>query len=433
MNVNLDKEPGQVSGEWRRGWSHLIGCTLTVAAGGPMFLYTQHLFVGPLTESFGWTRTEIAFAGTLGMITSAVMMPVMGALADKYGSRVVGLSGLTCKMLLYFLLAAIFPNLYIYYSIVVLISIMHPATNAVVFTRPIVGIFRSGRGTAIAILLSGPAMLLIPLAPLMTSVLEDHGWRGGYLLLGLLILAVGLPFALLGTRRVKDEPGAAAASAGPVRKPREKSTRQALGAAVRHPVFWLLAAGVICAGLPLGGVFNQLTPLLRDSGIGVGEAAMLASVFAAAMVIGRCTIGFLLDVFNPYIVAICGMLVGAAACVVAIYAPPSVVAFGLVVLFLGCAVGATGDVEAFFVARHFGLEAFSTVYGALSMCLSFSLGLGALMFGLMRDASGSYDSVLLLSSGLFALASLLFGTIGRYDPAKLKAEALEGDGDSLPA
>lgn len=429
MNVNADHQPGEVAREWKRGWSHLIGCAVAVASGGPMFLYTQHLFVGPLTESFGWTRTEIAFAGTLGMITSAVMMPVMGALTDKYGSRIVGLSGLTCKMLLYFMLAAIFPNLYIYYSVVVLISVMHPATNAVVFTRPIVEIFRIGRGTAIAILLSGPALLLIPLAPLLTSVLEVHGWRAGYVLLGLLILAIGLPFAFLGTRRVKGEAGVPVRSVDPAQNSATRSTGQALGEAIRHPVFWFLATGVIFAGLPLGGVFNQLTPLLRDSGLGAGDAAMLASVFAAAMVIGRCTIGFLLDILNPYLVAICGMLIGAAACLVAIYSPPSVVAFGLVVLFLGCAVGATGDVEAFFVARHFGLGAFSTVYGALSMCLSFSLGLGALMFGVMRDVSGAYESVLLLSSGLFVLASFMFGMIGRYDPSKAGSREIE----SLPA
>ena len=44
------------------------------------------VFVTPLEEEFGWSRTQINISLTLGVIT-AFMSPFTGRLLDQYGSR----------------------------------------------------------------------------------------------------------------------------------------------------------------------------------------------------------------------------------------------------------------------------------------------------------------------------------------------------------
>ena len=47
------------------------------------------LFIKPLGEEFGWDRAQVSLAATYFTITLAFSIPVIGQLADRYGSRLV--------------------------------------------------------------------------------------------------------------------------------------------------------------------------------------------------------------------------------------------------------------------------------------------------------------------------------------------------------
>ena len=51
------------------------------------------IFVIPMSEEFGWNRTQVAGATSLGAILGALVAPFAGRLVDKIGSRLLLATG----------------------------------------------------------------------------------------------------------------------------------------------------------------------------------------------------------------------------------------------------------------------------------------------------------------------------------------------------
>ncbi|HSH06171.1 MAG TPA: MFS transporter, partial [Burkholderiales bacterium] len=71
------------------GWV-IIGCVC--AAGfsrqGPA-VATLSIFIEPMTAEFGWSRTEISGAVSIGGILGALVSPLLGPFLDRNGARAV--------------------------------------------------------------------------------------------------------------------------------------------------------------------------------------------------------------------------------------------------------------------------------------------------------------------------------------------------------
>src|SRR4051795_8417775 len=71
------------------GWVVLAClCCAGFARQGPA-VATLSIFVEPLTREFGWSRTAVSGAVSLGGVLAAVMSPLIGPLLDRRGSRLV--------------------------------------------------------------------------------------------------------------------------------------------------------------------------------------------------------------------------------------------------------------------------------------------------------------------------------------------------------
>ena len=58
-------------------------------AQGPVILYTLGLFIKPLNQEFGWDRASISAAGGVAATFSAISVPFIGSLIDRWGVRTV--------------------------------------------------------------------------------------------------------------------------------------------------------------------------------------------------------------------------------------------------------------------------------------------------------------------------------------------------------
>jgi predicted MFS family arabinose efflux permease len=164
--------------------------------------------------------------------------------------------------------------------------------------------------------------------------------------------------------------------------------------------------------MALGGFLNQLSPLLVSRGLSVASAASFMSLFVLMVVIGRIAVGALLDAFRAPLVCFLVMTFAAAGASLLLTEAPSPLFCTLVVVTLGAAMGAEGDVQAFLIARHFGLAHFATLFGSSAMCTSAGLGLGASIFGGLYDSTGDYRLAILIAMALLVFAGLCFGSIG---------------------
>ena len=84
-----------MNGEFQHGWRPLVASILGNAGGIlSITFYTQGLFAGPVSAEFGWTRSDFFLGFTIMQFCGLVTAPLTGSLVDRFGPRVVGITGL---------------------------------------------------------------------------------------------------------------------------------------------------------------------------------------------------------------------------------------------------------------------------------------------------------------------------------------------------
>ena len=86
----------------------------------------------------------------------------------------------------------------------------------------------------------------------------------------------------------------------------------------------------------------------------------------------------------------------------------------LAAFLLGFAAGAESDLIAFLAARYFGMAYFGRIYGMLYMPFGLFSAISPLVYGIVRDRTGSYDPVLTVAAGMFVVGGALLLAMGRY-------------------
>lgn len=380
-------------GEWRQGWPAVAAGAVGMGAGIGLYTMVAGLFVRPLEVEFGWSRSEIAFAGIFALVGSFVL-PIIGALIDRVGSRWVAAAGMVLLTLGYLLLSSLSGTLWEFYLVILVFAITGMATSPIVFTQVVNRWFNRQRGLALGVTLSGVTLSSILMLPLLAQVIASHGWRIAFLVLAAVPLLFGLPVVASWLKRPERELWRSEAGDGIDEGIQDAPDRE-LFAVLRDARFWLLGGGLFCANIAVGGILSQLQPLLAESGFSATLAATLGSVFAAAIAVGRLGSGWLLDRFWPPAVAALFLLSPLFGITILLSMEQPIFLTGaLAVIFFGLAQGAEVDFLAFLIPHYFGLGNYGKIFGVLAMLVACSLALGGICFGYIFDRFGSYDPAL---------------------------------------
>ena len=181
-----------VAQEWGRAWRPGVAALFAGSLGYSLYPAVSSLFVEPLQQQFGWSRGDIAFVHSFGLVI-AFIAPVIGRMTDRYGVRPILSAGLLMTAIGYGLLASMRGSLGYFYVVHFGFALVGMATTGITVTRILSGAFERTRGTALAIGRSGLAVAggLMPMA--LYPVVLRFGTAGGYLLLAAFILLVALP------------------------------------------------------------------------------------------------------------------------------------------------------------------------------------------------------------------------------------------------
>jgi len=394
--------------ELRRSWPILVGSMIGMGAGISSFVMASSYFIKPLQAEFGWSRGQVSLTTSIGILLASLAMPLMGALVDRYGSRVFILVGSILFSLSYLALAAM-PGQFVIYVTIIVVMIgltAGPATSPLIFTKSLVGAFAKSRGAALGLAYSGIVLTSFITQPALQHVISNFGWRAGYMIMASVSLVCGLAsFALLsGFRRVSAPPTLANGGPGHTRT-EEAHLGHTLPEALRDARFWLLGFCMVCLSIAAGAFNGQFQALLSDMGIPGPRAALLGVWYAASVVIGRLVCGSLLDrMWAPGVGFVC--LCAPVIALLFFLGAPALWLLVVAVLLVGFAFGAEADMLAFFAARYFGLRSFGAVFGALAMVVGISAAIGGAAGGFLFDLRGDYNLNLILASGLSAVSAL---------------------------
>jgi Major Facilitator Superfamily len=238
------------------------------------------------------------------------------------------------------------------------------------------------------------------------ALIDWVGWRGAYVGLGALTLAVAFPAVALAIR----EPGAhekVGRKLPPLARP-GVSAREA----ARSAQFWLMAGTFLLAGAAINGANAHIVPLLTDRGITPAVAAGIFGVMGLSTLVGRPFVGLLLDrVFASYVATVffVAPLAGLPLLAGGSGLSPAIGA-GL----LGLALGAEIDLIAFLTTRYLGQRAFGEIYGYLFMAFVVGSSVGQFIADVSFDRLGSYAPALAGFAASLVAAVVLVNRLGPY-------------------
>lgn len=392
--------------EFRLNWPNLLGAALGLGFGTAINHYMMNLFGPALIAEFGWTRSQFALVGSLGLV-SLLFMPIAGRVTDKYGPRTAAIIGFSVVPAGYFALSLMTGNIYQFYAVMLLKGTIGMLTATMVFTRVVVDRFDRSRGLALSCLLSCPPLVGAIAAPIFGTIIAEEGWRTAYQVLAL-VSAVGGACAILLIGGNKASPGAAA-------KPEAaKLTWAEFREFARNPVFLLLLGGMFLCNLPQVIVASQMNIMLMDNGATPAFATLLVSLYAIAVVIGRFISGYSLDRVPPHLVAIVAL--GLPTLGYAALAGPLDMRWILAgsIALVGLAQGAETDVAAILTSRKFAMANFSFVFSILMTSMSVSSAIGSILLSVLLKDGGTFDAFLIISAIATSGGALCFFLTGRF-------------------
>ncbi|MCA3254446.1 MAG: MFS transporter [Alphaproteobacteria bacterium] len=394
--------------EFRTGWRPVLGVAFGMGAGLGLISYVTSVFVPALSAEFGWTTAQLALVGAAALIATLGVI-VTGRLADTFGVRRVAIVGVVGMPLIYLGFSRMSGDIREYYLLFALLMIIGTTTSTVVYSRVVAERFFTARGLALAIAICGGPATGALAAPMLSTLIATEGWRTAYVALAALSAGFGAIALLLLPRDNALKLGGFG--------PRLLASRAVYGVILRTPRLWIIIGAMVACNLPGLMIALQLKPLLLDLGVVANLAPLLVSVYAGGVIAGRFLCGVALDTLPTHLVAALGMGLPAIGFAVMATTPEAVTLLAIAVALIGLSQGAEGDISAYLVARHFGLNVYGTVLGLVLATMGAAAAIGGLLLSATLTATGSYATFLAISAGTVAVGSLGFLLLGRYRSA----------------
>jgi MFS family permease len=389
-------------------WWIVFGATLSMlVAQGPVIVFTLGVFIGPISDEFGWDRATISLAGGAAGLCSALTVPVVGVLMDRWGIRRVLIPAIVAFGASVALIAASPNSLGIFLTLYAIAGIAGSGQGPLGYAKSVASWFDEKRGLALGVTMAGIGIGAALMPQYAQFLIGTFGWRMAYLGLGAVIVIVALPSVFFFIR----DPQTAPASFEPTGRPSFQSMPgHEVPEALRDFRFWLLAAVLLIVSVVTNGVVVHTVPILTDHGYAPNQAAALMIAVGLSTMAGRLLSGYLVDnVFAPYVAAFFFLLPSLGLYFLGTATYPI-----LGIISIGLASGTEVDMIAFLTSRYFGLRRFGQLYGLLFAIFTAGPAIGPYVMGLSFVRLQSYTPALILFSVALGGASALILCLGPY-------------------
>lgn len=382
--------------ELRRHWPIILACfCIAVFAWGYGF-YGHAVYLAELRTARGWPASVITAATTTMYLGGAALMPFIHGAMTRFGPRAVlggGFLLLGCGAIGF---ANAAEPWQLFLAALPMAAGWASTTGTAIATT--MGFwFDRRRPLALSLALNGASASGFIVAPLLVQLSQAHGVATAVLWSVLAFWALLLPILMLcvGHPPVRARPAAGAVA--PTLDPRPGFETKARALRSRH--FWSVALPFALAlSAQVGFIVHLVSFLLPALGpAGTSAAVSLASVAAMA---GRIGAGLVIDRLPQRPFSALSFLVQAVGLGLMFLWPGDAVALFAGCLLFGASVGNVITLPAIVIQREFAAQAYGMLVGLNGAIGQFTLAIGPILFGLMRDLGGSYAPVLLLCMAL---------------------------------
>ena len=408
------------------GWL-LVAAMMVISAAAAGVSDSFSVFILPMSEHFGWSRTAIAGAFATGILMGGLTSPVLGHLFDRWDSRKVILISVVVAGLAAVGLGFISHLSHLYFLFGIVFSSAIGGASFGIFGPLAARWFLKRRTMVLALVMAGPAVGRLFLVPIAAYLIASYGWREALMALGAIFLFLALPLGLKFLRNWPSEMGlkpdgdpessieAQMRGSAPIGQ-RGRFEVERWWRAFRSPPIWALVPVFVVGGITTAAISSHLS-LFATEFLYLSSYLIAIShgVMAVLSPVGAVAGGWLADRFARKRVLGAVLIAQGIAFLVLISVP-----FGISLLLFAVLAGLSGTawmvIALSLIADIYGLRALATLWGIAFLFHSIGILIGPISVGLAYDFTGSYSLAFAACASMLVLASIVSLAInqGKY-------------------
>ncbi len=373
--------------------------------------YGWTLFVDPMGDKHGWTRSAIQVAFTIFIVTETWLVPVEGWFVDKFGPRpVVLVGGLLCGV--GWVMNSYADSLTMLYIAAAVSGIGAGSVYGTCVGNALKW-FPDRRGLAAGLTAAGfgagSALTIIPIA----NMIQGKGYEAAFLYFGIGQGIIVMLVALFLVRAPEFKKGGAITANIKVQQTKNNYTPSQV---LRNPVFWIMyamfvmvAAGGLMATAQLGSIAKDFN--VMDTPVNIMGLVLPALTFALAIDrvlngVTRPFFGWISDQIGREPTMFICFAIEAVGIMLLYYYGHDPIMF---VILTGLVFFAWGEIYSLFPSTC--ADAFGSQYATANAGLLYTAkGTAALLVpisSVIAESTGSWFWVFVLASALNAVAALM--------------------------
>ncbi len=375
-------------------------------------------FIEPLEQEFGWSRTQVNFALSIGVVTS-FLSPIVGNTMDRVGAKWT-MAGSILLVAIAFLLRSMMTELWQFYLFSALMFAGTPGATMMPAGRLVLTWFPKARGRMMGIVTSGNNIGSGAAVPIIAVLIAAVGWRWTWALLGIALIGLAMLVVLVIRDNSDDVLKEQRKRWAPSEvSEQDKSTLDggmSVSSALRTSTFWFLAVGMTLQQFVRTGVVSQMVPHLEQVGFTLAVATSMMVVLAVFAASSKLIFGRLSESITARRSFVVIMILQGVGLSILLVSGGSIVTWLAIVVF-GLGMGGVGALTPLVIFDMFGLKQFGSIMGLTQMAISIPIFFGPIMAGVIFDSRGKYDLMFLITIGLLVLS------IGSFLMAKVPSKS----------
>lgn len=416
------------------GWIVVGSAACVVLMIGASFFYGFGTIFTEVINEFGWSVAATSLAFSLRSEVGGIAAPFIGVAIDRLGAQKVALGGVVISALGVLLMSEI-QEIWQFYAAMMVIAIGSSAAGGSVGLVAIASWFEVRRAFAMSIMTIGGGvggLLVVGIAALV----EGFGWRGALRVLSLIMLTVGIAFAVNIRTRPDGHPqpmdGVRARSDGHVPEPAVR-WGMSLREVMRARSFIFLSLGLLLMNFSTTAVvIHQIPYLERELHISKAVAGSNVAYFTVFSIVGRLGAGYLGDRFSKRLIMVASCLLVMVGLALLASARTYLVATAAI-LIIAPGFGGTIPVRPAMLADYFGTKFFGTINGVTALVTTTGGAVGPWLVGWLVDRTAHYHAGWLLCIAVTAAAIPFFLLASPPSIETRRAAGREdGPGDARP-
>ncbi|MFJ7849921.1 MFS transporter [Peribacillus sp. NPDC097206] len=391
-------------------WWIAVACCAIYAGSVGIIVSCAGLFYKSVSTELGVGTADIVFYTTLMYLVITITLPFAGKIFSKFDIRLI-LSVAALTDALAFGLMGTFTSVYQFYVSGVFLGISNSFLIYAAVPLIINNWFKVKMGTVLGLSMTFMGIGGAIFAPIAGYLIETIGWRSSYMVLGLLVAVITLPFTIFIIRKNPKEKNMTAYGSELNEVTPNKKVVEEIGIpfnqAIKSVSFYGLFIFTGLLGLVVTVSFHIPNHLMSE-GLSTTLAATVVTFVMIGQTSGKFLLGWLKDKSGIKITNFVGIGSGMTGIMLILFSG----SLGGISLYIGGLTFGIGYststlLPPFMIKSVFGDRDYAFIYSIIMAASTLAIAVGTTIFGFVYDITGSYYAVFLGVLAIQAIAILL--------------------------